>query len=261
MNSGSEDIHYLMEESSARFHPRLGRRSCSQRQSKGGINAKRPLFNRNPPSSSGEINLQILSSYTYIRNECLLNKVIPPSGDDGKCAHRIRPCLPKPLLDPVAGVGRYVGRSHRLGLQLSEPMLLFFVTWELIFVCIPSCLIEFPSAVLSSKLSDIFGRCLSASCLHFFTACSLISIQFLSIHLVTMKKTSTAFFGKSTLTTALCIVDLYLVEVVPTNILTSARTMHSSWYSEDGEAASPGLSFSTFTLVISTSFIQATMVL
>ncbi|VEL38085.1 unnamed protein product [Protopolystoma xenopodis] len=72
----------MMDESSARFPPNRGRKSRGLRRHEYRIKAKRLQYNEFHPSSSGEIDPRISSSYTFIRNEDPSNKVI--SGDSSK---------------------------------------------------------------------------------------------------------------------------------------------------------------------------------
>ncbi|VEL40555.1 unnamed protein product [Protopolystoma xenopodis] len=66
MKSSSDDAHRMMDESSACFHPKRGRRSRRLRQSERRIKAKRLQYNAIHPSSSGGIDLRISSSCTFM---------------------------------------------------------------------------------------------------------------------------------------------------------------------------------------------------
>ncbi|VEL19507.1 unnamed protein product [Protopolystoma xenopodis] len=65
MRPSSDDVHHRMDESSARFHSKRGR-SCGLRQPERRIKAKRLQYNAIQPSSSGEIDLRISYSCTFI---------------------------------------------------------------------------------------------------------------------------------------------------------------------------------------------------
>ncbi|VEL16449.1 unnamed protein product [Protopolystoma xenopodis] len=66
----------MMDESSARFHPKRWRTSRGLRQPERRNKAKRLQYNAIQPSSSGEIALRISSSCTFIRNESVFNHAI-----------------------------------------------------------------------------------------------------------------------------------------------------------------------------------------
>ncbi|VEL13650.1 unnamed protein product [Protopolystoma xenopodis] len=68
MSSSSDDVHCLMEESSSRFHLKRRRMSRRLRQPERRIKAKRLHYNGMHPSSSGELELRISSSCTFMRN-------------------------------------------------------------------------------------------------------------------------------------------------------------------------------------------------
>ncbi|VEL42583.1 unnamed protein product [Protopolystoma xenopodis] len=76
MTPSSDDVHHLMDESSARFYPKRERKSCGLRQREYRIKAKRPQYNEIHPSSSGEIDQRISSLFTFIRNESIPNNVV-----------------------------------------------------------------------------------------------------------------------------------------------------------------------------------------
>ncbi|VEL32656.1 unnamed protein product [Protopolystoma xenopodis] len=57
INSCFDDVHQMMNESSANFCQKWGRISRGQRQSERRIKANRPQYNVNQPSSSGENDL------------------------------------------------------------------------------------------------------------------------------------------------------------------------------------------------------------
>ncbi|VEL29880.1 unnamed protein product [Protopolystoma xenopodis] len=69
MRPSSDDVHQMINESSAHFHPKRRRWYRGLRQLERRINAKRLQYNAIPSSSSGEIDLRISSSCTFIRNE------------------------------------------------------------------------------------------------------------------------------------------------------------------------------------------------
>ncbi|VEL20460.1 unnamed protein product [Protopolystoma xenopodis] len=76
MTPSSDDVHHMMDESSARFYPNRGRKSRGMRQHQYRIKAKRLEYNEIDLSSSGEIGQQISSSCTFIRNEGPPNNII-----------------------------------------------------------------------------------------------------------------------------------------------------------------------------------------
>ncbi|VEL34251.1 unnamed protein product [Protopolystoma xenopodis] len=73
MTPSSDDVHHMMDESSASLHSKRGQRSCGLRQPERRMKAKRLHYNSIHPSSPGEIELQISSSCTSIQNESPLN--------------------------------------------------------------------------------------------------------------------------------------------------------------------------------------------
>ncbi|VEL41372.1 unnamed protein product [Protopolystoma xenopodis] len=76
MTDISDDVHRMMDESSARFHPKRGMKSRELRRPERHIKAKRLQYNGIHPSSSEKIDLRIYSSCTFIRNESPPNNVI-----------------------------------------------------------------------------------------------------------------------------------------------------------------------------------------
>ncbi|VEL10324.1 unnamed protein product [Protopolystoma xenopodis] len=68
MASSSDDVHRIMDETSARLYPKRGRMSRGRRQPEHLIEAEQLPYNGTQPLSSGEINLRISSSCTFIRN-------------------------------------------------------------------------------------------------------------------------------------------------------------------------------------------------
>ncbi|VEL41854.1 unnamed protein product [Protopolystoma xenopodis] len=81
MTPSSDDVHHMMDESSARFHLKRGRKPRGLRQHKYRIKAKRLQYEIHP-SSYGEIDQRISSSCTFIRNEDPPNNAI--SGESSK---------------------------------------------------------------------------------------------------------------------------------------------------------------------------------
>ncbi|VEL34993.1 unnamed protein product [Protopolystoma xenopodis] len=69
MTPGSNDVHHMMDESSASFHSKRGSKSRGLRQYEYRLKAKQLQNNEFHPSSSGEIDQRISSSCTFIRNE------------------------------------------------------------------------------------------------------------------------------------------------------------------------------------------------
>ncbi|VEL19912.1 unnamed protein product [Protopolystoma xenopodis] len=69
MTPSSDDVHHLMDESSARLHPKRGRKSRGLRQPERRIKAKRLQYNAIQPSSCGDMDQRISSSCAFIRNE------------------------------------------------------------------------------------------------------------------------------------------------------------------------------------------------
>ncbi|VEL24772.1 unnamed protein product [Protopolystoma xenopodis] len=66
MTPGSDDVHHMTDESSARFHPKRGRKYRGLRQHEYRLKAKRLQYNEYHPSSSGQIDRRISSSCTFI---------------------------------------------------------------------------------------------------------------------------------------------------------------------------------------------------
>ncbi|VEL09249.1 unnamed protein product [Protopolystoma xenopodis] len=62
----------MMDESPARFHPKRGRRSRGLRQPERRIKAKQLQYSGIQPTFSGEVDIRISSSCTFIRKESSL---------------------------------------------------------------------------------------------------------------------------------------------------------------------------------------------
>ncbi|VEL37422.1 unnamed protein product [Protopolystoma xenopodis] len=69
MKPNSDDVHHMMDEISARFQLKRGRKSRGLRQHEHSVKANRLQYNEIHPSSSGEIHQRISSSSTFIRDE------------------------------------------------------------------------------------------------------------------------------------------------------------------------------------------------
>ncbi|VEL41550.1 unnamed protein product [Protopolystoma xenopodis] len=76
MTHSSDDVHQMMDESSARFHPKRGRKTRGLRQHEYNIKAERLQYNDFHPCLSGEIDKRISSSFYFIRTETPPNNVI-----------------------------------------------------------------------------------------------------------------------------------------------------------------------------------------
>ncbi|VEL19734.1 unnamed protein product [Protopolystoma xenopodis] len=69
MTPSSDDVHHMMDDSSAHFPPTRGIKSRGLRQHEYRIKSKRLQYNELHPSLSGEIDQRISSSCTFNRNE------------------------------------------------------------------------------------------------------------------------------------------------------------------------------------------------
>ncbi|VEL27072.1 unnamed protein product [Protopolystoma xenopodis] len=67
MRFSSDDDHQMMDENSARFHSKRGKRSRGLHQPERCMKAKRLQYNGIQPSSTGEIDLRISSLSTFER--------------------------------------------------------------------------------------------------------------------------------------------------------------------------------------------------
>ncbi|VEL06985.1 unnamed protein product [Protopolystoma xenopodis] len=75
MSSSCDDVYRMMNERSARFHPKRRRISRRLRQPERRIKAKKLQYNAIQLSSSGEVNQRVSSSCTFIGNEDLPNNI------------------------------------------------------------------------------------------------------------------------------------------------------------------------------------------
>ncbi|VEL24089.1 unnamed protein product [Protopolystoma xenopodis] len=67
----------MANESSTRLRPKPWKMSCELHQPECRINAKRRQYNANQPTSSGEVDVRITSSFTSMRNESFHINLIP----------------------------------------------------------------------------------------------------------------------------------------------------------------------------------------
>ncbi|VEL13125.1 unnamed protein product [Protopolystoma xenopodis] len=113
MRPSSDDVHHLMNKSSASFHPKRGTRSRGLRQRERRIKAKRLKYDGIHQSSSGQIDQRISSSCTFIRNDSrptilarmsddaseTFGNVSSPRSDSVNCHGLWANCIPPGLLD------------------------------------------------------------------------------------------------------------------------------------------------------------------
>ncbi|VEL40031.1 unnamed protein product, partial [Protopolystoma xenopodis] len=107
----------MMDENSARFHPKRGGKSRVLRQHEYCIKSKRLQYNEIHPSSSGEIDQRISSSCTFILNEGpLTSRSLSPAVTRG-----CRDSLPS-LSKALRSSSRPVTLGRHLGIVLSPSL-------------------------------------------------------------------------------------------------------------------------------------------